>query len=313
MENRGAGEMVKVTLNDAEQEILDRNDYKYEALYRRAIRRYMDYRTGLVGISRGISWQSLKEEMYIPPRSGVEKNKTLGEYQLKRMVKHLEREGLVQLKSTPARLILFCPLADRDNNVQNKAAPRPHPQANAQAAPSKTAKTQSQFRFAVIGEPEAAPEAAPGVMAQAAPPPYTDNITKINTNKNICRFEDFWGVYPRREKKKQARDIWVRKKLDEIADGIISDVLKRKQAHSTWIAGYIPHATTYLNGERWNDEIREINNEANSTGINASNSRKGQSILQVLATCRQSAENERCGTLYEGDYTRAAGMGDNAI
>ena len=73
------------------------------------------------------------------------------------------------------------------------------------------------------------------------------------------RFDDFWAVYPTKENKKKAKSIWSKKKLDSKADIIIADVIKRKACHKRWLDGFIPNPTTYLNGERWEDEITEVN------------------------------------------------------
>jgi len=69
------------------------------------------------------------------------------------------------------------------------------------------------------------------------------------------RFEDFWDVWPRKTNKKKAKDVWKRRKLDARAEMIIGDVMERVEHHRPWQDGYIPHATTYLNGDRWEDEI----------------------------------------------------------
>lgn len=71
------------------------------------------------------------------------------------------------------------------------------------------------------------------------------------------RFEDFWEVYPRKEAKKPARDKWVSKRLDKYADLIIEDVRKRQRFHFQWRDGFVPLPATYLNQERWEDEISE--------------------------------------------------------
>lgn len=71
------------------------------------------------------------------------------------------------------------------------------------------------------------------------------------------RFQDFWSVYPKKVKKKQARDIWKRKGLDAIADKIVQDVKTRLEEDGQWLDGFIPHPTTYLTGDRWDDEISE--------------------------------------------------------
>ncbi len=70
-------------------------------------------------------------------------------------------------------------------------------------------------------------------------------------------FEEFWQAYPRKEKKKDAHSIWVKKRLDGMASEIVQDVRLRQVNHLPWLEGrsFIPIPTTYLNGERWNDDI----------------------------------------------------------
>lgn len=70
------------------------------------------------------------------------------------------------------------------------------------------------------------------------------------------RFDDFWADYPVKREKKRARDAWKRKKLDRKADEILADIARRKLHDPQWLDGYIPHPTTYINGERWHDEIQ---------------------------------------------------------
>lgn len=83
----------------------------------------------------------------------------------------------------------------------------------------------------------------------------TDNILNISDD---VHFERFWQFYPRKEKKKEARRIWIREKLDRIAEVIILDVQQRQIKHDRWEdKAFIPLATSYLNGELWNDEIVE--------------------------------------------------------
>jgi hypothetical protein len=61
------------------------------------------------------------------------------------------------------------------------------------------------------------------------------------------------------EKKKDKRKAelkWSRlREKDRLA--ILADVPKRLAEDRSWKAGYVPHPTTYLNGERWNDEIQQ--------------------------------------------------------
>jgi hypothetical protein len=70
-------------------------------------------------------------------------------------------------------------------------------------------------------------------------------------------FDRFWSVYPKKRKKKLALDIWKRKKLHSMADGLIDDVTLRVANDERWLSGYIPDPTTYLNQERWTDELTD--------------------------------------------------------
>lgn len=83
------------------------------------------------------------------------------------------------------------------------------------------------------------------------------NRKKTFGQKN--HFDLFWETYPRKVKKREARDLWTRKKLDGKADLLITDVKTRLQKDDAWLNGFVPHPTTYLRGERWTDEIQKPN------------------------------------------------------
>ncbi|MCH8505982.1 MAG: hypothetical protein LAT50_16920 [Ectothiorhodospiraceae bacterium] len=70
------------------------------------------------------------------------------------------------------------------------------------------------------------------------------------------RFDDFWQAYPNKTGKKPALEKWKRKKLDALADQIITDVLTRIEQHKPWSDGFIPNPATYLHQERWTAEIQ---------------------------------------------------------
>lgn len=76
--------------------------------------------------------------------------------------------------------------------------------------------------------------------------------------KTGLRFEEWWAVYPKKVDKKKSLGIWKSKKLDRIADTLIDKTRERVAADPNWANGYILNPTTYLNGERWNDEIGTI-------------------------------------------------------
>lgn len=73
--------------------------------------------------------------------------------------------------------------------------------------------------------------------------------------KELDTFESFWEAYPSKKAKKKAFEIWKRKQLWCLADEIIEKVKNQSENEKQWREGYIPNPTTYLNQERWQDEI----------------------------------------------------------
>lgn len=77
-------------------------------------------------------------------------------------------------------------------------------------------------------------------------------------------FERFWNLYPRRQNKKGALKIWIKNCLSKNHEEIELNLMKRIE--NEWKNGdikYIPLPTTYLNGERWNDEVIKQNKDLN--------------------------------------------------
>ena len=75
-----------------------------QLLYFRGIRPYVDYQTGLVGIKRGVSYQSFSEALYIEPHQGI-KGGSPSRDQLRRALRGLERAGLLEIRSFEQKLI----------------------------------------------------------------------------------------------------------------------------------------------------------------------------------------------------------------
>lgn len=98
--------------------------------------------------------------------------------------------------------------------------------------------------------------------------PVTSNQAKAKSkDQKPCpadagRFADFWAAYPRHEAKKQAMEVWRRKRLDERAEALIADVERRKREHRPWLDGFVPHAVVYLRNERWDDAIDHAQRDA---------------------------------------------------
>jgi uncharacterized protein YdaU (DUF1376 family) len=101
-----------------------------------------------------------------------------------------------------------------------------------------------------------------------APPnhkPVTTNQEPLVKDSVHLRFDEFWNLYPKKKDRKKAKDKWKSRNLDSIADQIISALKTQKEKDRNWLDGFIPLPTTYINGDRWNDEIEEKINETGRT------------------------------------------------
>ena len=93
----------------------------------------------------------------------------------------------------------------------------------------------------------------------------TSKQPQLRSNKkeknNISLFESFWEAYPRKVEKKKALIIWTRKIQPESGTfEKIMAALKEQKDSKEWLkdsGAYIPHPTTWLNGERWNDQYEQ--------------------------------------------------------
>lgn len=87
----------------------------------------------------------------------------------------------------------------------------------------------------------------------------------VKSNKDIykdvqCDFDVFWNLYPRKTAKAKAKEAFTKasKKSNFDFNVIIASVQKHIRYSKQWQdKQYVPHAATWLNGERWEDEVVE--------------------------------------------------------
>ena len=78
-------------------------------------------------------------------------------------------------------------------------------------------------------------------------------------------FSKFWAEYPRKEKKDRTKRAFLKKRKAGVEFEPILDGLKRykqKWAQENTKLKYIPHPASWINDERWNDEIVISENES---------------------------------------------------
>ena len=76
---------------------------------------------------------------------------------------------------------------------------------------------------------------------------------RVVENDSVA-FDDFWLLYPRRVAKKDAAKAWMRLSESDRMAAIVG-VAKWRKVWATKDQQYIPHASTFLNGARWEDEL----------------------------------------------------------
>jgi len=88
-----------------------------------------------------------------------------------------------------------------------------------------------------------------------------NNISASDDAQNISEqsFDIFWNIYPIKKNKIRSKKIWERKNLNRIAELICLDIANRKSTDDSWKdERFIPHPSTYLLNERWNDSISKF-------------------------------------------------------
>ena len=96
---------------------------------------------------------------------------------------------------------------------------------------------------------------------------------QVTTNKNVknvknvkkdiytSNFEIFWKAYPKKIGKAPALKVWLKLKSDDALITNILSALEIQKKTAQWQdQQYIPYPTTWLNQQRWNDEVKEENN-----------------------------------------------------
>ena len=103
-----------------------------QVIYLRGIRRRMDYRTGIAGVSASISYDWLSQLCEVHPRRGshIKEPARLTKEALRAVFARLEVAGLVEhVRDHGGRGLVFrCLLADLDDSVQMRSNPRTTPE-----------------------------------------------------------------------------------------------------------------------------------------------------------------------------------------
>jgi len=122
-----------------------------------------------------------------------------------------------------------------DGQAISQAIARPHEgQWGKDSSSSSTATTENKKPPFIPPEGEQPPSSKPESLPEG--------------------FVQFWQAYPRHENRKKCVEWWKRHKPNqELLDRMLAAIARQK-SWQKWREGYIPHPSTWLTGERWNDE-----------------------------------------------------------
>lgn len=81
------------------------------------------------------------------------------------------------------------------------------------------------------------------------------------------KFNIFWEMYPRKIARKVAEGYWMKANINEKTFEIIIRALEFQKKSRQWTSDggkYIPHPSTWLSQERWNDEVETTKSKYDS-------------------------------------------------
>ena len=125
--------------NDAEEEALDYLRWDDQVVYLRGLRRYMDYRTGIVGVKRHINRKGMQELLEVHSKAGSHHDTPeITVSYLRGIFKRLIDVGLIKRVPEYAQTLVFeLPLADTDKSARQSNARGAHEERTTRSAPDE--------------------------------------------------------------------------------------------------------------------------------------------------------------------------------
>lgn len=252
--------------------------YLQQLTYLQGIKPYVDYKTGLVGIRRGISYQSLSEALYIEPHSGI-KSGSPSKDQLRRALKGLEKAGLIQIQSWERKLVLRCLLLDRHNSVQNQAATKKL-DYRAPQEPQKSRLDSTKSKTNRL-DPDTIPKTEP------ATPQDNNNYFFISLSQ---AFDVFWDLYPLKKEKENALEAFKKLKPSQsLVQQIIASLTEqiqletKKRAEGVWVPSW-KYPANWLTQRCWETTSTNLEAKENDHAIHETNRKYASSTNSIRTT-----------------------------
>lgn len=111
------------------------------------------------------------------------------------------------------------------------------------------------------GSPIGSPMGADAPEPEPEPEPFTSKEVNNMSISDEISFEEFWAWYPRKVGKAAARKAWKKCKTD--SETVIAGAVRMATDSNLPELQYVPHPSTWLNEERWNDDPYPPRGKAN--------------------------------------------------
>ena len=104
---------------------------------------------------------------------------------------------------------------------------------------------------------------------------------RVDLDADSAAFDAFWSAYPRRVGKGAARKAFA-KAITKVDLQTMLDALERRKSSNQWAKDggeFVPHPSTWLNQERWEDDLDSeggINNGQSVYGVGRNNQSNGK-------------------------------------
>ena len=105
------------------------------------------------------------------------------------------------------------------------------------------------------------------------------------------KFGEFWKLYPRKVAKVAAQRSWKRltnKNIDEIFKVYHEHLLRWKKTE----VQFIPHASTWLNQQRWEDELESMSESDSKTGVYKNIEKERKKFLKKMKEAEQNMASD---------------------
>lgn len=189
-------------------------------------------------------------------------------------------------------------------HVREPASTIPPPSASTELAPDNSAHiNESKSETSTIVAP-GSHQSGPAL----SPFPFPDSPSHMAAARPSVRtrFADFWAVYPKKVKRRDAEKVWQSKRLDGMADVLIADVKRRQSEDRRWLGGFVCDPPVYLRGERWNDTI-EPPAQKNGNGQHAADTaaKERAQILDLASMFGMELEGDEEWATFKSRVERA--------